>query len=77
LNGVAKEAEQALSRACDLEPDNDQFAFALALFYEKYQRYSEARKTAEKLLRLQPKNPQYQQLLDRIKQAASGAPTSP
>ena len=52
LNGEQQAAEQALRAAATLEPDNDQFLYALVLFFDKYERYEEARQTAEQLLQL-------------------------
>lgn len=66
LNGDAEGAEGALRRACELEPNNDQFLFVLALFYEKFHRIAEARDAVAQLLKLQPQNPQYLQLRQRL-----------
>jgi len=76
LNGDADAAEKALLHACELEPDNDQFLFALALFYEKFQRTAQALDIVKKLLKMQPRNPQYGQLYQRIQQQMQG-PSSP
>ncbi len=47
LNGEQQAAEQALQAACQLEPDNDQFLYALVLFFDKYERYEEAGQATE------------------------------
>ncbi len=71
LAGQTDAAEKALRRACELEPNNDRFLFALAMFYEKYERRAEALSAAARLLKMQPTNPQYRQLYERIKAAQS------
>ncbi len=77
LHGRVADAEAALQAACRLEPDNDQFLLALALFYERYARYAEAADVARRLLRLRPQDPQYEQLrtmLEEKQGAAAGRP---
>jgi Flp pilus assembly protein TadD len=74
LHGQVAQAEAALQAACRLEPDNDQFLLALALFYDRYERYAEAADIVRQLLRLRPQEPQYEQLRAMIeeKQGAAG-----
>lgn len=72
LHDQPGEAEKALRSACALEPDNDQYLYALVLFFDKYSRHDEARDTLNKLLKLAPHNPEYLQLRD-----AWNAPRTP
>ncbi|MHB8953325.1 MAG: cytochrome c3 family protein [Pirellulaceae bacterium] len=66
LNGQQQAAEQALRAAATLEPDNDQFLFALVLFFDKYERYEEAQQALDHLLRLRPGHREYLQVRDEI-----------
>ena len=66
LNGEQQAAEQALQAACQLEPDNDQFLYALVLFFDKYERYDEAQQAINRLLQLRPDQPEYLQVRDMI-----------
>jgi Flp pilus assembly protein TadD len=70
LNGRLEDAEQALRRAVELEPNNEQFLLAAALLYEKFKRWDEARQMVQRLLKLQPNDPSAQQLRQRIDAAS-------
>ena len=54
LHGQFKDAERALQRAAHLDDDNPQFLLALALFYQKTERWPEAQHFAERLNRVSP-----------------------
>ena len=45
LHDQPAEAEKALRSACALEPDNDQYLYALVLFFDKYSRDATRRAT--------------------------------
>jgi tetratricopeptide (TPR) repeat protein len=64
------EAERALRRAFELEPQTPEFAAALALFCEKFERWDEAISYCRKYLELQPQDRQYQQLLRKLERRA-------
>jgi Flp pilus assembly protein TadD len=68
LHDQPVEAEKALQAACVLEPDNEQYLYALVLFYDKYARHDEARGTLDKLLQLAPNHPDYLRLRDELDQ---------
>jgi Tfp pilus assembly protein PilF len=61
--GQDVEAEAALLKAVDLEPDNPDYLFALADFYLKRNRPQRARYYAEMLVEKHPQNPIGFQLL--------------
>jgi tetratricopeptide (TPR) repeat protein len=69
LDGQPAEAEVALRRAAELEPEVPDFVLALALFYQKQGRMDEALNAAQRLLVLRPREPGYQQLLHELRQA--------
>jgi Flp pilus assembly protein TadD len=73
LHDQREEAEVALQRAVELDPDNDQFVFALALFYEKYKQYDLALRYADKLLALQPDAEDYRGFRNRLREQAARA----
>ena len=70
LAGRLDEAELALGRAVDLEPNSVDVVLALALFYQKLQRYADALPLAEHVVELQPDNAGYQDLLRQIRAQA-------
>ena len=63
-----KEAEAALSRACQLEPNVPEYLLALISFYHKQGRLKEAIPLAEKLCALRPHDPTYRQILEETRQ---------
>ncbi len=79
LHDQREEAEIALKRAVDLEPESDQFVFALVLFYQKYKQYDQALSYADKLIALRPDAQDYRefrnQLREEVKQAAKSKDT--
>ncbi len=70
LAGREEEAEAALAIADQLEPNTADYCLALALLYQKQQRYDEALPLAERVVELRPLDRGYQQLLMDIRQAA-------
>jgi predicted CXXCH cytochrome family protein len=64
------EAEQALRRAFELEPQTPDFAAALTLFYEKFERWDEAITYCRKYLELHPHDRQYEQVLKNLERRA-------
>ena len=60
------DAEKALRRAAELEPTTPDFLAALALFYEKLERWDEAIAYCERYLQLRPNDPGYLQLLRKL-----------
>ncbi len=71
LNGQLEEAEKALRRAVEIEPENPQFLLALTLLLEKLERFEEALKLCGRLLEMQP-TPGNQGLLRRIQGGIAG-----
>lgn len=67
LNGRGEEAEAALRRAWELEPENTQFLSALVAMYQEQERYREALDLAAKLLELEPDYPVYQRWVEELK----------
>jgi predicted CXXCH cytochrome family protein len=65
--GKMKEAELSLVKACELAPGSEHFLMSLALFFHKIERWDEALNRAERLLKMQPRNPTYRQIHDRIR----------
>lgn len=74
--GRETKAEEALLKAVELEPQSVDFRMAITLLYEKYERWSEALKSARTLLRMAPQNPSFEQLYQKIR-AASEQPVAP
>ncbi|MEQ8788340.1 MAG: multiheme c-type cytochrome [Pirellulaceae bacterium] len=78
LNGRGAEAEAALRRAWELEPENAQFLSALIAMYQQQERYREAIDLARKLLELEPDYPVYQRWLEELQsQQPVAGPTNP
>ncbi len=73
MHGERQKAEQALFRAVQLEPSNDQFLLALVLFYDKFGDTEKALQCARRLTALQPASRQYQELLKQMETKHSGA----
>jgi tetratricopeptide (TPR) repeat protein len=67
------EAEQALERACSLEPASFDFRLALTLLYEKRGKWQQALQSVQRLAALRPGDPTIVQLAGRIAQQARGA----
>ena len=76
LRGALVEAEAALKRAAELEPNTPDFALALTLLYQKQQRFDEAIERCDDLLRLRPEDRSYQQLRQTL-QAQQAQPKQP
>jgi tetratricopeptide (TPR) repeat protein len=55
--GRDAEAERALTRALEVEPENFDFLYALADFYVKRERVDAAARIAERLLAAYPEHP--------------------
>lgn len=74
LDGDYKKAENALLKACQLEPNTADFPLAVALLYQKQERWKEAVVYAGRALHLRPRDQGIQQLrrdLEHRDQAAS------
>lgn len=69
LFGRLEEAEESLAKACELEPNTPDFAWALALFYQKQQRIDKAFELAKRLVTLRPADPSYRQLLEDLRRS--------
>jgi len=76
LLGLTDEADKALNRAVELEPNNPDFLFALVLFYQKFERHADAIPIARRLVKLRPDDRQFQALLQQSLQRGIG-PTRP
>lgn len=66
LAGNLGDAEVALSKAAELEPNTADFSLALALLYQKLERYSDALPYAQRVVKLQPANTGYRNVLQEI-----------
>jgi Flp pilus assembly protein TadD len=73
LHDQLEEAETALRKAAELEPNTPDFLLALALFYQKQQRFGEALELARRLVSLRSNDPSYQQLLGELRRQAEQA----
>jgi tetratricopeptide (TPR) repeat protein len=67
LHKRPEQARKALEKACELEPDNDQFLFALALFYDHYKQYDKALDCISRALRLRPGSPNYEHVRNELR----------
>jgi tetratricopeptide (TPR) repeat protein len=67
------EAERALSRALEIEPESFDFLYALADFYVKRERVDAASRIAERLLAAHPEHPFARQVKAWV-QARSSSP---
>ena len=77
LRGNLDKAEESLVRAAELEPNTPDFAFALALLYQKQKRFDEALQRCEQLLRLRPDDRSFQQLRQALQNEKQNAAESP
>jgi tetratricopeptide (TPR) repeat protein len=68
LQDQPQRAEAALRRAAELEPQNDQFLFAMARFHEHHQQYVEALECLQRLVQLRPDHVPYEQLRQEMLQ---------
>ncbi len=71
LAGNMDDAESALARAVELEPNSVEYTLGLALLYQKLERFDEAVPLAERLVRLAPGNPGYAEVLQRVRLQAA------
>jgi len=71
LHGQPEQAEAALARAVQLEPNTPDFTLALALLHRQRGNYDQAITLTERLLELRPDDPANQQLLHEIRQEAA------
>ena len=69
--GREQEAAHVLARACNLAPTSTEYLMMLTLLYEKLQQWHLAVPAAERLVKLQPNNPMFHQILQKIQFAAS------
>ncbi len=72
-----REAEAALGRALALEPENMDFLHALADFYFKRGRLSEAEQIAQRMTAADPSQTIGRQILEAIRQSSGRSPSSP
>lgn len=70
LHNQEPEAEAALKTAEQLSPDSTAPVLALALLYQKQMRWDEALRYAERVVKLSPRDPSYQQMLEEMKKQA-------
>ncbi len=77
LHERTDEAEQALSKACQLEPLVPEFRMGLTLLYEKLQRWEQALAGAEKLVALRPGDPVNVQLFQKLQAIVRATRSSP
>lgn len=69
LHRRLEEAEQALLRASQLEPNNPQFLLGVVLYYQEMDRPSDALPRAERLLAMRPDNAVYRQIVEDLRAA--------
>ena len=62
-----EEAEAALRKASDLEPNNPQFLMGVVLFYKEQGQPEKAVPLAEKLASLRPDDEMYRQILRELR----------
>src|SRR5436190_17721339 len=65
--GRRADAEAALVKAQNTDPEDPDVAYALAVLYAQQSDWSRARDAAARLTALSPGNPQVQELIDRIR----------
>jgi tetratricopeptide (TPR) repeat protein len=70
LHRRMEEAEAALRKACELEPNNPQFLLGLVLFYQQHAQFAEALPLAERLVGLRPEDAVFRKVLEDIRQQA-------
>ncbi|MFV1967527.1 MAG: tetratricopeptide repeat protein [Pirellulaceae bacterium] len=73
LHERLEEAERALRKACELEPNTPDFLLALTLFHQKQGRFTDAIDLARRLVALRPEDATYRQLLGQLRQQADEA----
>jgi tetratricopeptide (TPR) repeat protein len=73
LQGKLDQAEAALRRAAELEPNAPEFVLGLALLYQKLERWPEAVDYAERVLKLRPEDASYRQLVRELQQQSQAA----
>ncbi len=67
------EAEAALRKAVELEPNTPQFLLGLVLFYQQIEQFDQALTLAQRLVTLRPEDATFRQVLADIQKQASGA----
>jgi len=70
--GRADEAERQLTIAHKLSPGAPEFPHALAILYAQQKQWSQAKRCADELLRLEPTNPQWRSFRKFIEKESSG-----
>jgi tetratricopeptide (TPR) repeat protein len=68
------DAETALRKAVELEPNTPQFLLGLTLFYQQVEKFDLALPLAERLVALRPEDRMYRQVLAEIQNAARLGP---
>ena len=74
LHQRTEEAETALSRAVQLEPQVPQYVLGLALLFQKQQRWPECFELVQRLIELRPHDPMYRQLAREIQAESRTSP---
>ena len=72
-----EEAEQALRKAAEVEPNNPQFLLGVALFYRERNQPELALQFAEQLVKLRPEDAMYRQVLQEIRTMPTPRPAAP
>jgi tetratricopeptide (TPR) repeat protein len=72
-----KDAEAALRKANELEPNNPQFLMGVVLFYKEQGPLEKALPLAEKLVALRPEEDMYRKILDELRGEAGAGFGSP
>ena len=67
LHNQPEKAQQALEKACELEPDNADFLLALALLYDNHQQYAKALDCIDRALNLRPGSQEYKQVREMVR----------
>jgi tetratricopeptide (TPR) repeat protein len=67
------EAEAALKKAVELEPNTPQFLLGLVLFYQQIEQYDRALGLAQRLVALRPEDATYRQVLADLQRQAGNA----
>ncbi|MCA9223592.1 MAG: HEAT repeat domain-containing protein, partial [Planctomycetales bacterium] len=72
-HGRFEQAEAELTKAANLEPNDEQIVYGVMRFHYDRQNWSAARPWAEQLLEVRPQEPAYRQLYEEIKARAGEA----
>ncbi len=67
------EAEAALGKAVELEPNTPQFLLGLVLFYQQIDQFDQALTLAKRLVALRPEDAMFRRVLADVQNQAEGA----